>query len=321
MNALATLAPTALADFSGPQLTLIKNTVARDTNSLEFDHFMTVARMAGLNPFTKQIYAVVYHKDDSKKRKMEIITGINGLRAIAARSRRYRPADKPTAFDMDETLRGPLNPLGLVTAFVTIYMKDADNSDWFPVSGEAEWLEYAPIKDEWAWSDEQRKKMPTGRLTLDASGKWAQMPKNMLAKCAEAQALRRAFPEDLSGIYAFEEMDQASRNVVELLPSEVIVKSAEDDRLAMVGAKGAIMFQITPASSIEPIPFGQVFDTVAAAVREFETVSAIRWFAGINKAPLQEFWGKDKGAAHELKKLIEDRTAELMAAEEKLVAK
>jgi len=298
--------------FSGAQLALIKSTVAADCNHQEFDLFVTVARNAGLDPFRKQISALVFNKNKPDKRRMAIVTTIDGLRVIASRSGRYRPDEEEARYEYDTTLKGPTNPLGLVKAAVKIWIADtAREGGWRPVMGVAYWDEFAPISDEWGEDQETGKRRPTGKKTLDTGGNWAKMPRVMLAKCAEAQALRKAFPEDLSSLYAPEELDQA--HVADLTPSEVIQQVQTQDRMARIGAAGGITFQLTPNGPLEPIPLGQVADRVLGTAREFSLFAQIDWFEGANTHPLREFWARSPGDALAVKKELEAIRARLLA--------
>jgi len=107
-----------------------------------------------------------------------IIVSIDGLRAIAERTGAYAPG--PTRYEYDDSK-------ALVAAYVTV--KKLVGGSWHEV-------------EESAFIEEYRGSSPI----------WKKMPRVMLAKCAEARALRRAFSSDLSGLYAAEEMDQAQRD-------------------------------------------------------------------------------------------------------------
>lgn len=301
MNAIVPIRPGT--DYTGAQLALIKRTVAKDTNNDEFDLFMAVARMKGLDPFSKQIAAIVFNKNKPDKRNMSIITTIDGMRAIAARSGRYRPDEEEPDYSVDDAEKGPLNPKGLVKAKVRIHIADAMNAGgWKPATGVAYWEEFAPIKDEWAENPQTGKYKPTGEQTLDTGGNWGKMPRIMLAKCAEAQALRKAFPEDLSGLYEAAELDRAQ--VLDVTASQLIGDYETEARLERVGAIGGIMMQLTPTSPIEAIQLGQIADRVLDVARDFD-LNQMRWFESANTQPLREFWARAPSDALALKTEME----------------
>lgn len=311
-QSLTHYAAPAAAAWSGAQLALIKNTVARDCNTDEFNLFVTVARNAGLDPFRKQIMALVFSKENAQKRRMAIVTGIDGLRALAARSERYRPDDEAPRYHYSADLKDPeTNPLGIESAEVVLYMADAKGGEWRRVVGVAYWDEFAAVEDEWAWNDDTRKRQPTGKRTL--GGNWKKMPRLMIAKCAEAQALRKAFPEETGGLYEHAELDRAQ--IIDVTPTEIIEGHEQEQRLAKIGSlSGAITMQLSPASPLEQVPLGQVADRVLETARQFDDVRQLDWFESANTFPLREFWARAKGEALEVK-------AELGKIRDRLAAK
>ncbi|MGH7175809.1 MAG: phage recombination protein Bet [Tepidisphaeraceae bacterium] len=175
------------------QLDLIKRTIAQGTNDDEFALFMTTAQRLGLDPFAKQIYAVKRPSFDRERReyidKMTIQVGIDGFRSVADRTGENDGQEGPFWCGTDGKWRDVWierdPPAG---AMVRVYRKECSR----PFTGVATFESYA-----------QRTK--DGKPMRQ----WQQMPDVMLAKCAEALALRKAFPSQLSGVYAPEEMAQA----------------------------------------------------------------------------------------------------------------
>lgn len=174
--------------WTAPQIALIAEQVAPDANGSELELFLTVAKARGLDPFARQIHAV--HRWDGRKKKnvMSIQTGIDGLRAIAQRSGEYVGNDDPVYLEGGPDQRYPLS------ATVTVWRLVQGQRCAFTAT--ARWDEYCAKNREG-----------------DPTPMWRRMPRLMLAKCAEALALRKAFPEDLGGLYTDAEMDQAGEVV------------------------------------------------------------------------------------------------------------
>jgi len=154
------------------KLELIRRTVAKDATNDELEMFFHQARKTGLDPLARQIYFV------KRQGKGTIQTGIDGYRLVADRTGKYAGNDD---YEFDDPDNAP---------------KWAKARVWKIVEGircqfeaTARWSQYYP-GDAQGWA-------------------WKKMPHLMLGKCAEALALRKAFPAELSGIYTVDEMAQA----------------------------------------------------------------------------------------------------------------
>ena len=298
-------------DFNGPQLQLIRTTVAADTSPQEFNLFIEVCKRVGLDPFRKQIYAVAYNKDKPEKRKMSIITGIDGYRTVAHRSGQYRPDDKPPVIEYDDAAKDKdLNPLGIVRAIVTVFKYGPDR-EWHPVPGVAYWDEFAPLKDEWA-ENERGKRAPTGRQTLDKSSNWFRMGRVMIAKVAEAQALRRGWPEDLSGVYIAEEMAQADAQ--ELSASAQADAFEAESMQRRIGTAGTIIIGWRAGEPNEAVPAGQMVARCDEFFAKSESVAELSAWQERNRIALKDFFARHKTDAVEVKRLLEARVEAIEAA-------
>lgn len=309
MNQIATIH--AGRTLTGAQLDLIKRTVAKDCDTTEFDHFMAVSQKLGLDPLRKQICAMVFSKNDPKKRNMSIITQIDGFRVIAARQGDYRPMETAPIIEYDEALKNDAtNPLGIVRAEVRVWKRVG--GDWHPVAGEAYWEEFVPLEQEWAYDEAAGKRQPTGPKVLGNNSPWRRMGRVMIAKVAEAQALRRGWPDDLSGVYADEELQRA--HVIDVA-SEIVADFQEQERVRRIGGSDGLMFVFEAGGALVQVPRGEIADRLTRFYeREASSAQDIIDFRTRNEASLKTFWAWAPGDALEVKKIAEQRIAALVGS-------
>lgn len=306
----------AVRSYSASQLALIRKTVAKDCNVEEFDLFIEICKQQGLDPFKKQIYAQVYNKDKPDKRQLVIVTSIDGYRSKAQRCGDYRPAEEETKFEFDSAAKNPdNNPVGLVRAVVRVF-KFGPDKQWYPVVGEARWDEFAPIEEGFTlvdkgetWKDGNPKKtrVPNGKKTLK-TGNWENMPHVMLSKCAEAQALRRGWPDVMSGLYVQEEMHKVE---IDMTATEEAEQYEKEERMRRTAGRDTVpaIFELT--EGLQLIPIGKFVDRVLEHIERIESVDSFDMWKEQNLRGLQSFWAHNPNDALALKKAMEFRRDKL----------
>jgi phage recombination protein Bet len=274
--------PSASAHLTAGQvlagLQTVRAVLAPDLTDEELRLFALVATRCGLDPFAKQIYAV------KRQGRVTFQTGIDGYRSIAARTGLYDGQDEPEF--------GPAcgcggdRPAGHPEyAVVRVYRKGVGR----PIAATAFWHESKPDAG-----------MSGRQDTI-----WVRMPRVMLAKVAEALALRKAFPYDPqnrmgigSDLYSADEMAQADRpgpaavastgtarerlaarraaleaTAASIATTTEVVADAEDANLPARGLTRAAFMELVTAAGIERA-------TIAAAAGELFPGLASRHYTG-----------------------------------------
>ena len=179
---------TALARLDDEKRELLARTLCAGASRDEMELFFSVCDRTGLDPFARQIYAVKRWDSRAGREVMQTQVSIDGFRLVAQRSGEYAGQTSVAFCGTDGVWTDVwLHDEPPAAARVGVYRKGFVEA----VTAVALFREYA-----------QRKK--DGSL----SGMWPKMPSVMIAKCAEALALRKAFPAELSGLYTAEEMGQ-----------------------------------------------------------------------------------------------------------------
>ena len=236
--------------FTPAQVAALRQLGVENATDGDLAVFFHQAQRTGLDPFARQVYMVGRNSKDPKTgqwvTKYTIQTGIDGFRLIG---RRAADAKHETLEVTDTEWCGPDGK------WVDVWLSDQPpaaarvaiirNGGRFPAV--ALFKEYA-----------QYRKDRDGSQTLTQM--WADKGALMLAKCAEALAWRKAYPQDLSGLYTSDEMGQADNHAPSgLAPRPTVVQmptsaaSLRDALAAQVDAETGEIVDAEPVVTLADV--------------------------------------------------------------------
>lgn len=227
------------------QAVLQQSGIDNQVTSAELSAFLHLCQRTRLDPFSRQIYLIGRWDSRQQRKVYTPQTSIDGYRVIAHRV----IAEQNANLGYEDTLWCDKDG-----QWRDVWLSDT------PPSG----VKVTVLRNGQRFSAVAlfREYVQTGKENRPI-GLWGKMPAGQLAKCAEALALRKAFPHDLAGVYTAEEMAQADNT-----PEDRhlrAVQPGEADPWATAG----------PQQSEQTQPAAQGRDYVAEA-RAADTAEAVR---------------------------------------------
>ena len=210
----------AITQWTQEQTALISSTIAPGCTADELKLFAYACQRTGLDPFSRQVYAI------KRSGKLSIQTSIDGLRSIAERTGQLDGSSTEWCGDdgiWADVWLGSKHPAAAKT---TIWRKGSTH----PFVGTALFRDYNANQ-----------------------GLWSKMAAAMIAKCSEALALRKAFPADLSGLYSSDEMEQAETVTVTATPAPAFAPAVFAGDAKVFAAGKAAIAKSTTVQQLESL--------------------------------------------------------------------
>lgn len=171
-----------LGGFERQHDLLKRSEICRGASDDDITLFIHTAQRTGLDPWARQIYM----RWNERAGRMQTLTTIDGYRAIADRTGELDGQDAPMWCGDDKVWHDVWTAsTPPVAARIVVYRKGITRG----FVGVARFASYVVLE----------RNEPTDS--------WKRMPDVLIAKCAEALALRKAFPNQLGGLYTGDEMD------------------------------------------------------------------------------------------------------------------